>query len=150
MRLTIFFVSSERHWSAMRVMSSLSRSYSSSYCQSVSFSLTSARDRGRGKRQQLLLSLHMRGRAGRTLSSRHERLLRLRSRLGDDLPEVVLLALERVEQLALEHADDQLVEVLDVSEEDWRERRVKVSDEVGSLALVDTSVVSRCVSVEVS
>jgi len=85
-----------------------------------------------------------------TLSSIHERLLSLRSSLGDHVSEIVLLSLERVEKLSLEVSNDRLVKVLDVTEEDGREGGVEVGDEVGSLPLVDSSVVSRRVSIEVS
>lgn len=42
-KLTIFLVSSDRHWSAMRETSSLTRASSSSYCQSVSLRRTSVK-----------------------------------------------------------------------------------------------------------
>lgn len=85
-----------------------------------------------------------------TLGTGDKRLLGLCSSLGDNVPKVVLLALERVEKLALEVADDRLVEVLDVAEEDGRERSVKVGDQVGPLALVHAGVIAGRIPVKVS
>lgn len=76
--------------------------------------------------------------------------LSLVPRGDDDLAEIVLLALERVEEVRLEVTDDGLVEVLDVAEEDGRERRVELGEELDPLALVDARVVPRRVSVEVA
>lgn len=87
-------------------------------------------------------------RLGRTRCPFYKPLLILRPCILHDGAEIIALTLHGLQNITLERHDSSFMQVFELAEEEWSKGSVELSKEVGSLGLVNASMISGSFTVE--